>query len=80
MLLSCGGSIESDAKKVAKLTCEAQTLALEAMSGDTSLAKKSQKLIEKATELKREMEQKYTSAEDREKFAKALMNEAGNCK
>ncbi|WP_159520121.1 hypothetical protein [Sunxiuqinia indica] len=79
LFASCGNSIESDAKKVAELQCEAQELMQKVMAGDASLMEESSKLAEKAAELSLEMEKKYDSASDRQKFAEALLKEMGNC-
>lgn len=79
MLASCANPIESDAKKVAELQCEAQELMQKVMAGDASLMEESSKLAEKAAELSRKMEKKYDSASDRQKFAEALLKEMGNC-
>ena len=81
ILTSCsGGSIESDAKKVAELQCKAQKLMLEATSGDMSVMAESSKLTSEALALSKEMEGKYTSDSDKQKFAEALLKEMGNCK
>lgn len=80
-LSSCGGnSIESDAKKVAELQCKAQQLALKAASGDMSILEESTKLSTEAAALASEMENKYTSDSDKQKFGEALLKEMGNCK
>ena len=81
ILLGCGGgSIESDAKKVAELQCKAQQLMEKATSGDMSVMEESTKLASEAADLSKEMEGKYTSDSDKEKFAEALLKEMGNCK
>ena len=81
MLTSCGGgSIESDAKKVAELQCKAQQLMQKATSGDMSVMAESTKLASEAATLSKEMEGKYTSDSDKKKFAEALLKEMGNCK
>lgn len=79
ILVSCSSSIESDAKKVAELQCQATELMQKAMSGDTSVMKESQKLADKAAELTQEMQRKYTSESDRKKFTEALAEEIGKC-
>jgi hypothetical protein len=80
ILSSCGGgSIESDAKKVAELQCEAQKLIQEATLGDMSVIEESNKLASEAADLSKELEGKYTSDSDKQKFAEALMKEMGNC-
>jgi hypothetical protein len=81
MLVSCGGdSIQSDAKKVAELQCKAQELMQKATSGDMSVVEESTKLANEAATLSKEMEGKYTSDSDKQKFSEALLKEMGNCK
>ncbi|MDO9253956.1 MAG: hypothetical protein Q7U54_00485 [Bacteroidales bacterium] len=81
ILSSCGGgSIESDAKKVADLQCKAQQLVQKAASGDMSVIEESTKLASEAAALSEKMEGKYTSDSDKQKFAEALLKEMGNCK
>lgn len=78
---SCGGgSIESDAKKVADLQCKAQKLIENASDGDMSVLEESTKLIKEADDLTRELEEKYTSDLDKKKFAEALIKASRNCK
>jgi hypothetical protein len=81
IMTSCeGGSIESDAKKVAELQCKAQKLMQKATSGDISVLTESKKLASDAAILSKEIEGKYTSSSDKQKFAEALSKEMGNCK
>lgn len=81
IITSCGGSsIESDAKKVAELQCKAQELMQKAASGDMSLMEESTKLTSEAATLSNEMEGKYTSDADKQKFAEALLREISKCK
>jgi hypothetical protein len=81
ILTSCGGgSIESDAKKLAELQCKAQKLAQKAASGDMSIIEESTKLTTEATALSKELADKYKLNIDKKKFAKALSKEMGNCK
>ncbi len=80
ILTSCGGSIESDAKKVAEVQCKAQKLMEKAASGDMSTMAESQSLAAEAIALQKEMEGKYTSEADQQKFNEALLKEVGNCK
>ncbi len=80
ILTSCGGgSIESDAKKVAELQCKALKLMQKATSGDMSVIEESTKLSSEADALYKELEDKYTSDYDKKKFAAALLKEMGNC-
>ena len=78
--LSCGSSIESDARKVADLQCEARELAKKILSGDQSAAEEAQKLSAEALRLTSELQQKYSSVEDRQKLTQALIDAAANCK
>ena len=81
LLSSCGNnSIESDAKKMAKLQCEAQQLMEKAAGGDISIMTESAKLTSNAAALSKEIEGKYTSDSDKKNFAEALLKEMGNCK
>ncbi|MSP70160.1 MAG: hypothetical protein EXR20_07795 [Bacteroidetes bacterium] len=85
ILTSCGGnSIESDAKKYAELMCKAQKMATEvaaqAAAGDMSAITESTKLASEAATLSKEMEGKYTSDSDKEKFAEACLEAMGDCK
>ncbi len=81
MLTGCSGSsIESDAKRVAGLQCKAQKLMQKATSGDVSLLQESSKLMAESAELQKELEGKYTSESDQQKFAEAILKELGNCK
>jgi hypothetical protein len=80
ILTSCGNSIESDAKKVAEIQCKAQKLMEKAATGDMTTLAESQSIAAEAISLQKEMEGKYTSEEDQQKFAEALLKEVGNCK
>jgi hypothetical protein len=66
VLTSCGGSVESDAKKVAELTCKGG-------KGDVDA-------LTEATALGTEMAKKYAGSEDLIKYTEALVKEAANCK
>ena len=77
-LTSCG-SIESDAKKVAAIQCEAQEMAMKALQGDASFMEESQKLAAKVEKLNKEMSEKYNSAEDQLKFAAEVAKLIGDC-
>lgn len=80
-LTSCGGgSVESDAKKIAGMMCEAVELSAKAQSGDMSLMQKSLELGEKASKLMEEMEEKYESEEEKKKLGELVMKEMENCK
>ena len=77
ILTSCGGnSIESDAKKVAELQCKAQhTFSIVEAGGHLSVMefKESTKLLSELGTLSKELERKYTSDSDKQKFDKALL-------
>ncbi len=80
ILTSCvSGSIQSDAKKVAELQCKAQKLMQKAITADMSVIEESTKLTSEAATLLKEMEGKYISYSDKQKFAEALLKEMGNC-
>jgi hypothetical protein len=81
LMTGCGNnSIEKDAKRVAELQCKAQKLMTQATSGDISILAESQKLGAEAASLQKELEGKYTSDSDKEKFTQALLKEMSNCK
>ena len=82
ILSSCndGGSIESDAKKLANLQCKAQKLGEKLTSGDMSVMEEITKLETEAESLAKELEKKYSSADEQEKFIKAVYSEMNNCK
>lgn len=81
ILTSCGGgSIESDAKKLAELECKAEKLVQKATSGDMSVMEESTKLASESMTLSKELEEKYTSDSDKKKLYEALLKERGNCK
>jgi len=81
ILTSCGGgSIESDAKKLAELECKSQKLKQKATSGDMSVMEESTKLASEIKTLTNELKEKYTSDSDKKKLAEALLKEKKNCK
>lgn len=73
-------SIEQDAKKVAELQCKAQKLMQKATEGDISVLDEATKLTEEAAALSEEIEGKYTSDSDLEKFTAAFAKEMSKCK
>lgn len=80
LITSCNNnSIETDAKRLAELTCKSQKLATRAASGDMSVIEESTKLSADAISLSNELKGKYTSDSDKEAFAKAYLNELKNC-
>ena len=74
-MVSCGGSIESDVAKLVDLQCQAMGLQKKAMSGDADAMKEVKALGEQMMTMGKELEKKYTSDEDKEKF-KAAIEEA----
>jgi|SRR5690625_3879419 len=80
ILSSCGGnSVDSDAKKLAKLQCKAQETMMKATSGDMSMMEENEKLIEEITILSEELEGKYTSEADLKRFTEVLLKEMEKC-
>lgn len=75
-----GGSIESDAQKLADIECEAKKIVERTGSGDMSTLEESAKLSSKAMELSAELEKKYTTEADKEAFLKAYLKARENCK
>jgi basic membrane lipoprotein Med (substrate-binding protein (PBP1-ABC) superfamily) len=71
---SCGGGVESDAKKLADLMCKAQKLM---QDGNTE---EYEAISKEGNELEKELKGKYTSEEDQKKFVEALTKEIANCK
>ena len=67
MLTSCGGSPESDAKKMAELMCEVQKLAKAGADGDEDAMTKAKELGEEFEALAKELEAKYKDNKDAEK-------------
>ena len=81
ILTSCGGgSIESDAKKIANLACKTIALGEKVASGDASAAEELEKVEAEGKSLSEELEKKYSTKEEKEKFEKAVMEEMGKCK
>jgi predicted small secreted protein len=78
-LTSCGSSVESDAKKLAELQCKSQKLSEKVLSGDMSVSAESMTLATDAAKLAQEIEGKYTTDEEKQKFEDALMQEMGKC-
>jgi hypothetical protein len=85
LVCSCGGnSVESDAKKFAKLTCKSQNLSKKMVGAEganmSSTLKESQKLMLEVANLSKEMEGKYSSESDKKEFGEALFKEMRKCK
>lgn len=79
ILTSCGNAIESDAKKAAALACKAQKMAVQAAAGDMSILEESAKLANEAAKLAEEMQGKYESAADAQKFMEAYQKALADC-
>ena len=80
LLASCGGnSVESDAKKAADIYCKAQSIARKAQSGDASALEESSKLSIEAANLTKELQNKYSSPEDAQRFSAAYATAIGHC-
>ena len=67
-LVSCGGSADSDAKKLAELQCK-----LMKNPTDAALQKESQELSDK-------LKNKYSSEDEQKKFAEVYLKAMGECK
>ena len=79
-LVSCGGNeLESDAKKLAKMTCEIQALTKTATT-DLSAISDATKLTAEATSFSMEMKEKYAKEEDFKLFGEIMLKEMKNCK
>ena len=79
ILTSCGSSVESDAKKLAELQCKSQKLSEKVLAGDMSVSAESMTLATDAAKLSEEIEGKYTTDEEKQKFEEALLKEMGKC-
>lgn len=81
-LTSCGGnSMESDAKKMAEIQCEAMGLMEKAMAGDETAMAEGEALGKKAETLAKELEEKYSTDELKAEFKAAMEKEfENNCK
>ncbi|MEM6685079.1 MAG: hypothetical protein AAF617_04715 [Bacteroidota bacterium] len=71
-MVSCGGSIESDAQRIVDLQCKAKKLQENATAGDLSIIEQSGEIIKEVQALVAEFQEKYKSKEDEEKFKVAL--------
>ncbi|MEO6230110.1 MAG: hypothetical protein ABJB11_07855 [Ferruginibacter sp.] len=81
ILISCKSTIEYDAKKAAELTCKSQQAAINVVSGDVAtVMAQNEVLIKEATKMKNDMEKKYTTKTERQKFLVAFLKEMENCK
>jgi hypothetical protein len=79
IFISCGGSLSSDAQKVADLQCKTKELQQKAMSGDTASQEDLQEYMAEAADLVQQMNAKYNSFEEKKKFSEALLNAKANC-
>ncbi len=69
-LVSCGGSeMEKDAKALAKLTLKMSELSKKVSSGDKSVISEATDVGAKVVELTDELQKKYSSKEDEDKFS-----------
>jgi hypothetical protein len=75
---SCGGSLESDAKKFAEIQCKAKKLAEKGVA-DASVLEESAKLAQELESLGNELKGKYTTTEDLQKLEAAIIKESVNC-
>ncbi|CAN5771352.1 hypothetical protein BH11BAC3_BH11BAC3_05060 [soil metagenome] len=81
ILISCKSTIEYDAKKAAELTCKSQQAAIKLVSGDlATVMAQNEVLIKEATKMKNDLEKKYTTKAERQKFLDAFLKEMENCK
>lgn len=81
-LFASGGcsSIERDAREAAELTCESLQLMKKAQSGDMPAVTKGVELMQKAEQMRKELEEKYRAPEDMEKFLTAFNKYLEECK
>ena len=77
MFASCGNSIENDAKKAGELACKAQKLASE--GGISAMSEEGIELMKEIDELKKDIDAKYTSDEDKKKFEEEVAKAMTNC-
>jgi|GEM_PF-5453126 len=81
-LISCNGTssaIKDDAKKLAELNCKMQDMTQKSGSGNLSDFSESMKLTSEIIQLTLQMNEKYSSAQDNEKFNKALAEAMKDC-
>lgn len=79
-LVSCGGNeLESDAKKLAKMTCEIQALTKTA-TADLGAIANATKLTTEVASFSIEMKKKYSKEEDLKLFGEIMQKELASCK
>lgn len=78
LLASCGGSMESDAKKVAELQCKIMKMSDGILEGEMDAAT-TIALAQETEELVEEIEGKYTTEAEKEKFEKAVLKALAEC-
>lgn len=76
---ACGDSLEADAKKLAELQCKTIKLIGKVMDGDSSAVSESKQLEEDINKLQKKMENKYSTTEEKQKLAIAVLQEMGKC-
>lgn len=76
--LSCSSSIQKDAKKAAELSCEAKKMSEKVFEGEISM-EESMELDNKATQFLIEMQKKYSSMDEYEKFMDAYNKRMEEC-
>jgi hypothetical protein len=78
-LISCGGNeMEKDAKKLAKLTLKMSELSKKVSSGDKSVLSEATDVGTKVAELTDELQKKYSSKEDEDKFSAIYLKAYGD--
>jgi Na+-translocating ferredoxin:NAD+ oxidoreductase RnfG subunit len=71
---SCANSIETDAKRIAQLTCKAQKMSIKELMPSGSSLK------EEVKKMKTELAAKYTDEAERKIFYDIYIRELRNCK
>lgn len=80
ILTSCSGSMESDAKKLAKMQCKSYEL-MEKVGKGESTVEESTSLLAEMELFNKEMKKKYASDQDKQKFEEACLKAvAAGCK
>lgn len=80
IMTSCANSVESDAKEVADITCEAGKLMEKSFAGDSTAAKEMEELGAKMEALSTELQEKYKTPEEQKAFQEAYMKALEECK
>lgn len=81
LLSSCGNSVNSDAKKLAKLQCEAQEITQKMMTGDldASDSSKMEELTKEIEEVAEKLDKEYTTEKEQEELQRIVMKEMEKC-